>query len=159
MAKVFQGNKLWMSHLQYILHHAVRQKCPEAADNALTMHDNVTTQSADTVNNVLWHWGVQSAKPPSFNFWPQPSRVQPDAETEAAAAWEMICKQMGYFNNSSAQCSKEPCVRWCQWCSQPSQSLATNCIKPHRHSEGCQLLVWEICAPLSMPQHSNKTMI
>jgi len=67
-AKVFHGNKLWMSHLQYHLHHAVRQKCPEAVDNAITMHDKVITQSADTVNNVLWHWECKALKhPPSIS--------------------------------------------------------------------------------------------
>jgi histone-lysine N-methyltransferase SETMAR len=53
-----------------VCHHlrcAVREKRPELLDNAIILHDNTTSHTADTVRCCLQRWGWEVLQHPSYS--------------------------------------------------------------------------------------------
>jgi histone-lysine N-methyltransferase SETMAR len=57
----------YKSFLQYRLRRAVREKRPELLDNAIILHDNATSHTADTVRRCLQRWGWEVLQHPPYS--------------------------------------------------------------------------------------------
>lgn len=57
----------YKSFLQYHLRRAVREKRPELLDNAIILHDNATSHTADTVRRCLQRWGWEVLQHPPYS--------------------------------------------------------------------------------------------